>query len=561
MKIIDMHIHALNTKPNPEYLIQKLDASGIYGACVFSNWPHRANSKLGTSFEERLEEVLNWTKGYEERLFPVLWIHPYEDNIIDNIHKAADAGVVAFKIICTDFYVYEEQCITVLKEIASLNKPVIFHTGILWDGQVSSNYNRPINWEALLSIKGLRFSMGHCSWPWVDECIALYGKFLNALRYNGNNNAEMFFDITPGTPEIYREELLTKLYTIGYDVSNNIMFGTDASAHEYSVDWANKWLDIDRKIFEKLGVSKENQEKLYYSNLMRFLGKSNEKVIVNTPTTDNSNAWSCKNPDTIAIIEKWYKKLGFPSEFDKEFYEALNEIPISDAIDIQNYDLSCKDGKRNLLSFLFMCEALSVRYKEKGIDEKILLDTLSDLVIWTKVWSEIKGELYLGEIEWLSRHLSMKLFKLGRLQFCFGKAEMDHDDSITKLGDNIIEIHIPSSDSLNNDLCKKSIKKAKEFFSEYYPDYCFNSFTCHSWILDSTLCDILPSDSNIIKFQNMFKILKKRRSFSILQYVFKRNTTVLNFSSFVPTNDFTKKVYDRLKNGEEFFVSYGYFNK
>ena len=99
MKIIDMHIHALNTKPNPEYLIQKLDASGIYGACVFSNWPKKANEKLGTSFNERLEEILSWTKGFEDRLFPVLWIHPYEDNIIDNIHKAADAGVVAFKII------------------------------------------------------------------------------------------------------------------------------------------------------------------------------------------------------------------------------------------------------------------------------------------------------------------------------------------------------------------------------------------------------------------------------------------------------------------------------
>ena len=68
------------------------------------------------------------------------------------------------------------------KEIAKLNVPVIFHTGILWDGRVSSNYNRPLHWESLLPITNLRFSMGHCSWPWVDECIALYGKFLKSVQ-------------------------------------------------------------------------------------------------------------------------------------------------------------------------------------------------------------------------------------------------------------------------------------------------------------------------------------------------------------------------------------------
>ena len=556
-----MHIHALNTKPDPEYLIQKLDASGIYGACVFSNWPDRANEKLGTSFNERLNEVLDWTNGYEDRLFPVLWIHPYEENILENVKLAVQKGIPAFKIICTDFYIYEDQCLELLREIAKLNVPVIFHTGILWDGKVSSNYNRPLNWEALLDISGLRFSMGHCSWPWIDECIALYGKFLNALRYNGDVNAEMFFDITPGTPEIYREELLTKLYTIGYDVSNNIMFGTDSNAHEYSVDWAKKWLKIDGDILNKLGVSKENQEKLYYHNLLRFLGKTVEKIEIKTPTTDNSNAFDCTNPKTKEVIEKWYKKLSFPKEFDEEFYEAVNQIPISDAINIQNYDLSCNDGKRNLLSFLFMCEELEAKYKLKSISNDILLDTLSDLVLWTKTWSEIKGELYLGEIEWLSRHLSMRLFKLGRLQFCFGKAEHDHSGTKVKKGDNVIEIHIPATSSLDVDDCKKSINNSKEFFAKYYPEFAYDSYTCHSWLLDTSLIEILKPDSNIISFQNLFKIIQQEESYGILCYVFKRNTTLFNLNNLKPYNSFSEKVIERIKNGGKFFISYGFLNK
>ena len=169
MQMFDMHIHDFGGEPNPELLLEKMNLAGIYGGCVFSEDPKKGE------FDYRLEHVLACTAGYPERLFPVMWIHPYEKNIIENIRKAVDAGICGFKMICTDYYVYEPGCMDVLREIASLDKPVFFHSGILWDGKVSSNYNRPLNWEALIDIEGLRFSMGHCSWPWIDECIAMYG--------------------------------------------------------------------------------------------------------------------------------------------------------------------------------------------------------------------------------------------------------------------------------------------------------------------------------------------------------------------------------------------------
>ena len=77
---------------------------------------------------------------------------------------------------------------------------------------------------------GLRFALAHVSWPWVDECLAVYGKFLNALTRRRELSVEMFIDTTPGTPRIYRQEVLTKLMTIGYDVEHNILFGTDCVA-------------------------------------------------------------------------------------------------------------------------------------------------------------------------------------------------------------------------------------------------------------------------------------------------------------------------------------------
>jgi len=553
MKILDIHTHAMAKKPTPEKLLSDMEKAGVWGGCVFSNRPYYPYSDIGTSFDERMEEVLGWCKGYEDRLFPVMWIHPYEPDIIENIHKAVKSGICAFKIICTDFYVYEEQSLRVLREIASLNVPVFFHSGILWDGRVSSSYNRPINWEALIGIKGLRFSMGHCSWPWIDECIALYGKFLNSLLTG--DTAEMFFDITPGTPDIYREELLTKLYTIGYDVGDNIIFGTDAYSSDYSSAWAKKWLDTDKRIMDKLGVSRECREKLYYDNFMRFLGKG-EKKEYSSPDTDNSNAWSPVNGEVAAAAEKWYKKLGFPSRFDNEFYEALKNIPVSDAVTVEDFRAGT-DGKRNLITALWLCEGLEKRYKEKGIPEEILLDTLSDLVIWCETWSEIKGELWLGENAWLARHLDMKLLKLGRLQFCMAGSEHAIPKYKIEKDDNVLEVHIPAVGPLNCEECKTSLAAADEFFGRFFPEFTYSQKTCHSWLLDPTLNEVLKENSNILKFQELFDITETEKSDDIIRYVFTWDTNRVNLKNKVADGGLATAVKRRILSGGDFYCAIG----
>lgn len=42
---------------------------------------------------------------------------------------------------------------------------------------------------------------------------------------------------------------------------------------------------------DKIKVSKENREKLYYYNLLRFLGKTNVKIKQLSPETDNAHMW------------------------------------------------------------------------------------------------------------------------------------------------------------------------------------------------------------------------------------------------------------------------------
>ncbi len=188
------------------------------------------------------------------------------------VDQAVRRGAQGFKIICNKFIPGHPKVLKLIRKIAELKKPVLFHSGILWDGRASSVYNRPVEFESLLEIQGLKFSLAHMAWPWCDELLAVYGKFQNALALRPNLSIEMFIDITPGTPPLYRREALEKLFRIGYDVENNIIFGSDSNTCDYSESWTSQWIKRDNAIYRKLQLSKKVVNKIYSENLLRFLG-------------------------------------------------------------------------------------------------------------------------------------------------------------------------------------------------------------------------------------------------------------------------------------------------
>ena len=257
------------------------------------------------------------------------------------------------------------------------------------------------------------------------------------------------------------------------------------------------------------------------------------------------------------IIEKWYRELKFPQKFDEEFYQALQEIDVPADSTIENFPAEEQDGKKKLLSYLYFCEQVKEAYEEKGISEDILYDTLRDLVIWTEVWSDVEGSLCLHEQGWLRRHLSLRIFKLGRLQFSPGEAIMDIPELGIAEGDPMMEIHIPAVGPLDHEECLKSIELAKEFFAKYYPEYHYRYFTCHSWLLDTSLKEILNPDSNIIQFQNMFDVALEELDDAILRYVFKWDTTRDKLPEMACASRFAQKVKELALAGREFYVSYG----
>lgn len=280
---IDAHIHTglnreeyvIDPKGNQKRLMEGLRAAGLDGGVILSVDPIKFRD---WDPEKRLQDCLATCEG-EKNLFPVYYINPLESDMLDQIDMAVKAGVYGFKMICSEYAPSNERCMIACEEIAKDNKPVLFHSGICWDGLASANNNKPSNFEALIEIPRLRFCLAHVSWPWFDECIAVYGKFNNAYYRRPDMSCEMFIDVTPGTPRLYREEVFTHLLSwSSYELRYNLIFGTDCNTSKYNTSWAAEWQKRDDDLYRKLIPNdvEDFMDHVYCKNLLRYFGISDE---------------------------------------------------------------------------------------------------------------------------------------------------------------------------------------------------------------------------------------------------------------------------------------------
>lgn len=273
--VLDCHIHIGARMDEPEIFARKRAEAGVSGGLLFSAYPASFDNRKAQpgEAEARLNQLLRYTEG-QKNLYPFFFIDPTEEDALEQVDRAAAAGVAGFKAVCTHYYPQDGRAMEVWTRIARCGKPLLLHSGILYNDGPSAGYNRPGNFEHLFYIDGLRFALAHISWPWVDELIAVYGKW-NFLRFGDPSSrvsAEMFIDITPGTPPIYREEALTKLLTVGYPaLPGHILFGTDGESC-YDSAYAAAIIRRDREIYRKLGVPEEVQDGIFCGNLQKFLG-------------------------------------------------------------------------------------------------------------------------------------------------------------------------------------------------------------------------------------------------------------------------------------------------
>ena len=64
----------------------------------------------------------------------------------------------------------------------------------------------------------------------------------------------MYFDITPGTPPIFRREALRWVYMSGLRVKHRVLWGSDCTTNDYHTEYAKYWADYDRNILAEIAA-------------------------------------------------------------------------------------------------------------------------------------------------------------------------------------------------------------------------------------------------------------------------------------------------------------------
>lgn len=233
-------------------------------------------------------------------------------------------------------------------------------------------------------------------------------------------------------------------------------------------------------------------------------------------------------------MEKSMKELctwaGIPQEFgteleifDRDFsYESVQEERMGLLIP-EKWKTSRRELKKKLeadergikvLACMLRCMEESRRlYEEKGIPEEIFTETMKCFGRFVREHKVSYGVYGFDRDFWVSRQLSLKLFRIGELEY-----EMTEAD-----GTPVISMHIPSDAVLTPEKWKKSYDLSGDFLRKFYPEWAELSYVCNSWLLSPALPELLGEESNILKFQRAFDITSwDKESEEFLEWVFKR---------------------------------------
>lgn len=258
MIVYDAHIHiGAKRACDPQAFLAASSAAGIGGGLILSIPPAGSPESFGESVpaKERMIKVREFCEACGPTYYPCFWIDVLEKDAVEQVKLAKEMGMRALKIICSHHA--PSAGIPVYREAAKYDLPILFHSGILWDGVDSGNFNRPCDFECMLEAPGVTFALAHISWPWTDECIALFGKIRHASG-TYKKNIRFFIDDSPGTPDIYRRDVFRNFALLGYDLSDCLLFGVDSNVHTYNTEWAKYTLDFDREMFASLNDEFQN---------------------------------------------------------------------------------------------------------------------------------------------------------------------------------------------------------------------------------------------------------------------------------------------------------------
>lgn len=166
-----------------------------------------------------------------------------------------------------------------------------------------------------------------------------------------------------------------------------------------------------------------------------------------------------------------------------------------------------------VLVFVAALPYVRAYHRERGIPDDVSRRTLADLGRNLAVHRRRFGTTGLLVPWWPTRHFRGELYQLGRLQFERARLGERTGRAVAAAGvaagpgDPCLSVHIPDfRGPLSPEACDDSLARAREFFARHFPATPYRVAVCHSWLLDGQLKRYLPAGSNIVRFQDRFRI-------------------------------------------------------
>lgn len=214
--------------------------------------------------------------------------------------------------------------------------------------------------------------------------------------------------------------------------------------------------------------------------------------------------------------------------------KLLNRVETYRDTGVIDFGKTCEDAivtsrennmRQNSSTMVFyMCTAMYSypRFVEKGLDRRVWIDSMSDFRCKLHECKKRYDE-WGTFVNWFARWYTVELVAFGRLAFEINPALSDfkNDEFDIKEGQPIIDVHILSNERVpfTKEVCDESYRRAAEFFAPQFKDTPI-IFRCYSWLLYEGHKEMLPPDSNILRFASEFTISETHDSLEDLWRIF-----------------------------------------
>ena len=219
----------------------------------------------------------------------------------------------------------------------------------------------------------------------------------------------------------------------------------------------------------------------------------------------------------IMLIKEFASKLELPKEaiqaiFSMKFTES--EYRHYHTLFYQNREVFFKEieSKENG-SQIFLTLYVHFFYERycqmNQEDAVILMNGAKDLTLWANVCFHYYQVWGIQPYMWrfVDRIIDGTIVRIDCLEFEVKSVMEDircEEIFLLKERSLIINIHVPEQATLDIDRCKKAMDQAVRYFKHIPP-----IFYCDSWMLAPVLKTLLPQESKILQFQNLFNIIDK----------------------------------------------------